>query len=196
MLLYGLTTGKITLFFDYVDPASYLVASVLDQSGLADHLDWRGYEVRVPPKPMIDPDSPDWRQYQDQVSAYAEALAISMRPPTLIPWTRKAHELAAHARENDCYSAVRRALFQAHFIDGIDIGRIDFLVDIAEAQGLDRSGAKAALDVDHHTDSVLSNRALGEEVHIGGVPALVRGEARLEGLHSPEELRHWIKNHI
>ena len=176
-------------FFDYIDPGSYLTSQVLDGAPIV----WRGFEVRVPPSPLIDPTDPDWQAYQNDVAGFARALDVEMVSPRFVPWTRKAHELGAHARERHCYPEVRRALFRAHFVEGMDIGRIDLLVQIASSAGLDPSETKAALDVDRYTEAVLSDRALGEEKGIAGVPTLVCRSKRLEGLHSPGEIQAWIR---
>ncbi|MGI9625812.1 MAG: DsbA family oxidoreductase [Longimicrobiales bacterium] len=185
-------------FFDYVDPGSYLASVLVDDVSPDPDgpppLDFRGFEVRVPPAPRINPTDPDWLTYQQNVTSFAEAMDVELTPPAFVPWTRKAHELGAHAKERDCYPGVRSALFRAHFIEGLDIGRIDVLVDIAASSGLDRSETKAALDVDRYTEVVESDRAMGEERNVIGVPTFVRGVKRLEGLRSPDEIRSWMQS--
>ncbi len=182
-----------TFFFDFIDPGSYLVSVVIDEAGSAASLDWRGFEVRVPPAPLIAPGSGEWGAHQSRVSTYAEALEVPMTTPLFVPWTRKAHELVEFARVKNRYGRIRRALFRAHFVDGTDIGRIDLLVEIARQEGLDGSEAKVALDVDRYTATVLSNRAMARERNISGVPTLARGNHRLEGLRSPGEIERWIE---
>lgn len=177
-------------FFDYVDPGSYLMSQVLEGA----HVDWLGFEVRVPPSPPIDPRDPAWQAYQNDVAAFAQALDVEMVPPHFVPWTRKAHELGAHARQKHCYPEVRRALFRAHFVDRLDIGRIDLLVEIASSAGLDPSETKAALDVDRYTGAVLSDRAMAEEKDVAGVPTLICRSKRLEGLHSPSAIEAWVRD--
>ena len=146
--------GRPILYFDFVDPVSYAASRMIDRAGVAGAIAWRGFELRPPPQPMIDPG---------------------------VPWTRKAHELCEFARERDCLHAVRRALFRAHFIDHTDIGRIDLLVEIAQAVGLERSETKAVLDVDRYAGAVLQSRenALGQGVT--DVPAFVSHAGRLDG---------------
>ena len=194
MVFEGVATEKITLFFDYVDPASYLMHELIGGSELAPLIDWRGFEVRAPPDDLVDPESEDWSRYQDEMLGIAEALGVDMSVPFLVPWSRKAHELGALAREKNCYGEVRRALFRAHFVDGVDIGRIDLLVQIGQDTGLDRSEVKAALDVDHHTGTVLSDRATAEELSVVGVPTLVRDGVRLEGLRTVQDIQTWVAN--
>ena len=188
-----LTTPGPTLFFDFIDPGSYLASLMIDEAGAADIVHWRGFERRPPPLPLIDPGTSDWRRYHASVAEQAGALGAEMHAPDLLPWTRKAHELTEFARDRDCYHAVRRALFMAHFIDRTDIGRIDLLVAVAHAAGLDRSEAKAALDVDRYTATVLAHRDTARSVAVGNVPALVSGTGRVEGLTSPADASRWTR---
>ena len=186
-----LTTPGPTLFFDFIDPGSYLASHMIDEAGAADIVHWRGFELRPPPRPLIDPGTDDWQRYHSSVAEEARVLGAKMEAPDMLPWTRKAHELTEFARDRDCYHAVRRALFMAHFIDRTDIGRIDLLVAVAHAAGLDRSEAKAALDVDRYTDTVSAHRDMARRVAVEGVPALVSGTRRVVGLTSPAHASRW-----
>ncbi len=188
------------LYFDLVDPLSLLVSAVMDQSRVAEAVSWRGLELRPPPAALIDPETAEWRARRDFAARQAERLTrpagplapasaatagaanfTAMGSPAVVPWTRKAHELCEFARERDCLHAVRRALFRAHFIDRIDIGRIDLLVEVARRAGLDASETRAVLDVDRYTVAVLGNRSKALTQGVAEVPALVLNEGRLEG---------------
>lgn len=190
-----LTTGP-TFFFDFADPGSYLASWVIDQADAAAGLDWRGIEVRPFPGPPLDVREPGWAEYQRRMSAYAEALGVSMTEPAAGPWTRKAHELAEFARGRRRYAEVRRAVFRAHFVDGADIGRVDCLAEIGRDGGLDAAEVRAALGVDAFADAVASNRAAAEEQGVREVPVLAGGGevGRLAGFRSPSEIVGWIRD--
>ena len=192
-------TGRPLLFFDFVDPGSRLACHMIEEAGAAHALRWRGLELRPPPGPMIDPGDPDWRARQDHASTHAGELGLPIEAAEFVPWTRKAHELAEFARERDCYHGVRRALFEAHFVDRIDVGRIDLLVQVAHRAGLDRGEARVALDVDRYTGVVLEHRAEARELGVTEVPALVDGGRRLQGVTTPEAFdgwARWIRNEL
>ncbi|MXX36126.1 MAG: hypothetical protein F4107_00185 [Gemmatimonadetes bacterium] len=176
------TSDHSILYFDFVDPISHLASRMVDRAGVAAAIEWRGLELCPPPQPMIDPGAAGWRARQTLAAGHARRRADNgPGPPPIIPWTRKAHELCEFARERDCLDAVRRALFRAHFVDHTDIGRIDLLVEIARAAGLDRSEAKAVLDVDRFAGAVLENRSRALDEGIADVPALVHPGGLLEG---------------
>ncbi len=188
-----MATRTRVFFFDFTDPGSYLASHLLDEGGVAGRWEWRGLELRPPPRALVDPTDPDWRSYHALIADSAGKRGLPMSTPRFVPWTRKAHELAEFAREQDCYQAVKRTLFEAHFVDRTDIGRIDLLVEIAGAAGLDRSGARAALDVDRHAATVLRHRELAKKWDVEEVPAVVHGTRRIEGLKSPARLLEWTR---
>ncbi len=180
------------VFFDFVDPASYLMSRVLAEIQSPSDPVWKGFEVRAPPAPLIDPGGEPWHGYQSRMLQVAEALDVPMNEPTFVPWTRKAHEMGVLAVEQHCYEAVRDALFQAHFVRGLDIGRIDVLVDLGSNLGMDPGELRAVLGVDGNTSVVLSDRALGEEWGVVDVPTLVAGGRRMEGLQPTSAIEAWL----
>ena len=204
------------LYFDFVDPASHLVSRMIDRSGVTEAVQWRGFELRPPPEPTIDPGAAEWRAREAMAEGYARRSAAeghALEPesdppprtlesgrdagaPFIIPWTRKAHELCEFARERDCLHAVRRALFRAHFIDHIDIGRIDLLVKVAQAEGLDSTEARAVLDVDRHAAAVLGNRGSALEAGIRDVPAVARPGGWLAGPAALGEIERAIETMV
>lgn len=181
------------LFFDFVDPGSRLASHMIEEAGAAHAVQWRGLELRPPPRPLIDPGDPDWRARHLPIAPHALGLGLLLETAEFVPWTRKAHELAEFARERDCYQGVRRALFEAHFVDRTDIGRIDLLVEIAHRAGLDHGEARVALDVDRYTGVVLEHRAEAREFGVTGVPALVDGGRRLQGVATLEAFDGWAR---
>lgn len=189
-----LKTQCPTFFFDFVDPASYLVGCVLDDLGAAGDVEWRGFEVRPPPEPMIDPGEGRWAAYQARMGERAASLGVPMAVPAFVPWTRKAHELVELAREKGSPDAVRRALFRAHFVDGADIGRVDFLAGIAAEAGLDGGEALAVLGVDRLAEVVAASRAAAVARGVTKAPVLVSGSRRLEGFRPAGEIARWLES--
>lgn len=185
-------------FYDYVDPASYLLDLRLEappEEGAA-HVEHRPFELRRPPRPMLDPTDPRWVEYVDGMAAEAERLGAPFAPPDLVPWSRKAHELALHAREKGRFGPVHRALFHTHFAEGRDIGRVDVLVELATGAGLDRTETKAVLDVDRHLGALGELREAAERSGVRGVPTLrdADGTRVLEGYPDDETLEGFLRD--
>lgn len=174
---------RIRFWFDYVDPASYLLERVLaeaeEEMGLT--LERTPFEVTPPPLPLVDTHTERWRRFWEGARSAASAAGVSLAEPRLVPWTRKAHELALHARELERFADVHRALFETFLVAGKDVGRVDVLLEVAALHGLDLSRARAVLDVDRHAPEVERARAEAERLGVRGVPTLLAEHGRLEG---------------
>ena len=177
------TPSPVRFFYDYVDPGSYLVERVLADvaDGLGLSVERVPFEMNAPPAPLVDPTGEGWLRFWEGARAAAAEEGLALAQPRLVPWTRKAHELALHARELGRFAEMHGALFAAFLVDGRDVGRVDVLLDLALRHGLDLTHAKAVLDVDRHAGDVVAARAHAERVGVRGVPTLLAEHGRLEG---------------
>jgi len=181
-----MTQPPARIWFDFVDPLSFLLSR--KSSANADSTVWTGFELRPPPAPLTTVDDPLWSERWREARAQADRSGVELRPPRLVPWTRKAHELHALASARDLGDRVRAAIFEAYFTDGRDIGRVDVLIDIAEAAGIDRTEAKAVLDVDRHEADVTAARAEAEALGVDDVPTLLVDDELDRGFPDPGRL--------
>ena len=178
---------RLDFAFDYVDPGSYLAAELLRRrisAGLVIQVDWMPLELRAPSERPQDPNEPAWLELTRGAVAAARPEGIEMLEPRVVPWTRKAHELGFLARERGLFDAVHRRLFEAHFRHGLDIGRIDVLVALGEASGLEAAETRTVLGIDRFSAAVAASAEELSAMGIRGVPTLWTADARLEGLQS------------
>lgn len=185
---------EIRFYFDYVDPLSFLLERELAKvrPEPITQLERVGVEIRMPPAPPTDPEDPFWIDRWRRAAAAAAALGVEMATPSLVPWSRKAHELLLHARDQGRAGEVHAALMKAFFEEAADIGRVDVLVELAGRSGLDASETKAVLDVDRYAGEVRAVRDQAMERGIRAVPALEVGGRRLEGFHNREDIRTFL----
>jgi len=84
---------------------------------------------------------------------------------------------------------VIRALFEALFLEGRDIGRADELSEIAAAAGLEREEVASFLAGDRHRQAVVGSHAEAERLGIRGVPVYVIDRQQvIAGAQPPEVL--------
>ena len=132
-----------------------------------------------------------------QMKAIAESAGVSLSyegegeaPPAMMWNTRACHKLLAFALEEagpEVQTALKLALFRAHFNQRRNLGDSRVLLDIAAECGLHREATKAAL-----ADPALEARVIAEEaqawdMNISGVPAMVvEGKFLIPGAQAPE----------
>lgn len=188
---------RIQFVYDYVDPGSYLAFELLErwrsERDDAPPVEWSPLELRPPSKPPLDPDDPEWRSMSEFLEGEAEREGMPLRRPSSIPRTRKAHELALHAREQGCFDPIHAAIFRAHFVEGRDIGRVDVLVEIAEEGELDPAEAKTVLGVDRFLPTVEEVREALLESGVRGVPTVEARGRVLEGLSDVRSFREFLR---
>ena len=103
------------------------------------------------------------------------------------PNTVNAHRLVRWARQQDRQDEVVESLFQAYFLEGLDIGDRDNLAEIAARAGLDRADAGAFLDGVEGVREILDETRLAYNSGITGVPCfIVDRKYAISGAQEPE----------
>jgi predicted DsbA family dithiol-disulfide isomerase len=132
-----------------------------------------------------------------QMKAIAEGAGVSLSfegegdaPPAMMWNTRDCHKLLALALEQagpKAQTALKLALFKAHFNHRRNLGDRTVLLDIAAENGLHREAAKAALDDPELEARVAAEEAQAWDMNISGVPAMiVEGKFLIPGAQAPE----------
>lgn len=186
---------RARFFFDYVDPLSYLLGLEIEEVLAGSDLpapERVPLEVRPPPQPLLDLDAPWWKErWEAALTIAARRDDVVLEEPSILPWTRKAHELVAHAEACGVGGRAHRAVFEAFFVRGEDIGRIDVLVRVGQALGLDVTETKAVLDVDRYAQAAAERRdeaaAFATEP-----PLLALGGDILRGFHNRDAVRTFL----
>ncbi len=181
-----MTTPNAQFFFDFIDPLSYLEARELAglEGGTPPSTAWVGLELRPPPTPLATVSDPSLAERWALAHAEAKGAGVELRPPELVPWSRKAHELSLFAESQGKADVIRMRIFESYLLEGADIGRIDVLVEIGRTAGLDVTETKAVLDVDRFQAAVVAARADALAGGVSSTPTIVASGGRLEGFHN------------
>jgi predicted DsbA family dithiol-disulfide isomerase len=111
--------------------------------------------------------------------------------PAAMMWnTFAAHELlrwALATRGPEAQAQLKQALFRAHFQQRRNVGDREVLLDIAEAEGFDRTAADTALDDEALAIATRMEEKRGLEMGINSVPSfIVNGRYLVPGAQEPE----------
>lgn len=94
-------------------------------------------------------------------------------------------------------TALKLALFRAHFTDNRDVADHAVLADVAGAAGLDAARAAAILASDDYAEMVRAEEAYWIDRNINGVPAFILGGRMLvPGAQDPEVFIRVIENKV
>ena len=167
------------------------------QSNHPVEVEWLPYELRPEPLPLPDIGGPDGERFRANwargVAPLAEQLGVEMRFPPFKPRSRLAHEAAEHAREQGCFEAMRQALFRAYFVDNRDIGRIEVLLEVGSAVGLDPAQLRSALESGRHRERVLKLESVAQRLGVSAVPTILIGGLAVEGVRPYAVLRRVLE---
>ena len=132
-----------------------------------------------------------------QMKAIAEQAGVSLSydgegeaPPAMMWNTRDCHKLLTFSLEQagpEVQTALKLALFRAHFNERRNLGDRAVLLDIAASVGLHREAARAALDDPDLEARVLAEEQQAWDYNISGVPAMiVDNRFLIPGAQAPE----------
>ena len=137
-------------------------------------MSWRAYELRPDPEPTLDPVGEYLRDiWAESVMPMAAERGMTLSLPPVQPRSRLAHIAAAYAAGQGRSAEMRRAIFQAFFERGENIGLLSVLSRLATDIGLEAAQLAEAVGFGEIAQQVLDDAELARELSLGGVPAIV-----------------------
>ena len=122
-------------------------------------------------------------------SGRADGVEFAFERMTRTPNTLLAHRLILFAEQDGRGEAVIRALFEALFVDGRDIGLREELVGIGAAAGLDPAAVASFLAGNLCRSEVVATHRQAERLGVHGVPVfVVEGQHVIAGAQPAEVL--------
>ena len=134
---------------------------------------------------------------QARLSQLISEEGLPYGPRTMTYNSRFAQELGSWAETQPMGEHIHKALFQAYFVNNINLARIDNLVTIAAEIGMRSDEARSALEHRHYREMVDSDWRRSHELGITGVPTFVLGNQALVGAQSFSHLEQFLaKNDV
>jgi predicted DsbA family dithiol-disulfide isomerase len=123
----------------------------------------------------------------------AEGILFNFSAIRRTPNSVDAHRLVRHAARFGASDILVDRIFNAHFIDGADIGNHALLAKLAAEQGMDPYATEDFLNSMEGTEFVHSENLHAHRLGINGVPCfLIDGEHAIAGAQETEVLERLI----
>ena len=199
---------KLDIISDPICPWCYIGQTLLQEAlearpGHPFVLEWHPFQLN----PDMPPEGMDRRAYLEgkfggkdgAVKAYAPVmeraeaagLKINFAGITRTPNTLDAHRLIHWAGIEEKQTPVVMALFRAYFEEGRDIGDIDVLADIADAEGMDAAVVRKLMQSTADAGDIRARDTQFREMGVTGVPTYIVGSQHaVPGCQSAEL---WLK---
>ena len=111
------------------------------------------------------------------------------------PNTVLSHLLIILSEQFNLQNEIIEKIYQSYFIDGLDIGDINVLVNIARQKNIDENIVKNFINKEN-IQSVNSKILLAKEKQISGVPFFEIGKNFVSGAQTPNQLSDIIKSSL
>jgi len=194
---------KIVMFSDYICPFCYIgfetVRKLKPEFNF--ELEWRGFQIHPDwPAEGISSDqargfgdSDSRRALWERISAMAETVGFSMRPPTVLTNSRAALAATEFARESGRDEALEERIYRAYFSEGLNIGDPAVVTRLATEAGLDSGEVADAIKSPKYELRLKNNALAANQRGVNGVPTFFIGEYPLVGAQSPDAMRSILK---
>jgi predicted DsbA family dithiol-disulfide isomerase len=196
---------KIVMFSDYICPFCYIgfetVRKLKPEFNFV--LEWRGFQIHPdwPAEGLASEhlrgsgssDSDSRRALWERISAMAEAVGFSMRPPAMLTNSRAALAATEFARESGHDEALEERIYRAYFNEGLNIGDPAVVVKLASEAGLNSGGVADAIKSPKYELRLKNNALAANQRGVNGVPTFFIGEYPLVGAQSLDAMRSILK---
>ena len=179
--------ARLDVISDAICPWCYIGKRQMERAlgqvgGIALRVGWRPFQLN-PDMPREGVDRATYRaakfgsaarsaELDARVAEAGAAVGLGFRFDRMrrTPNTVDAHRVIRLAGEAGRQDAVVEALFQAYFVDGLDIGDPEILAEIAGSAGMDRAEIRRHLAGEAGRDEVLEEDAAARRAGLSGVP--------------------------
>jgi predicted DsbA family dithiol-disulfide isomerase len=128
-----------------------------------------------------------------QLKQVADELGLPLGERKKTYNSRLAQELAKWAELKGKGDPFHKAIFQAYFVDGKNIGKVDELVNLAKSIGLPDKEARSVLELRKFKEAVDSDWSRSRALGITAVPTFVVNHQGMVGAQPYEVLKQFLK---
>lgn len=135
----------------------------------------------------------DIDEMMQKLRGVADSLGLPLGNRQRTYNSRLAQELGKWAEQEGRGEAFHMAMFKAYFVDGINLAKIELLVEIATALSLDGKAARRVLEERTYKNAVDQDWQQAYERGITAVPTFMANGMRLVGAQSYEAIEKLVR---
>jgi predicted DsbA family dithiol-disulfide isomerase len=184
---------KITVFYDYVCPFSFIGSKRIQQIGAeyGIEVEWKGYEIHPEYTPQGKKRKKTFRSMRtaESLQSVMEEEEIKFELPGFITNSRLCLEAAEFSKTKGKFIEFHNLCYESYFLDRKNIGDKDTVLEIATKVGIDRDELDINLKNGEMAEILGSYRRDAQKIDVLGVPTVVFNNFRVHGVQSVETYR-------
>ena len=187
------TPIKIQVFSDYICPWCYVGLARVDKlrEEYNVEIDYQAFFLRPDIGPAGAPRKarPGEQEVEpgtimtSPVGQLGAEAGLVMKRSALTPYTRLALEATEYAKSKGKVEEMHHALFKSYWGDGVNLGELPVLLDVADKAGLDADDLKKHIEAHTYQQVITEQYEFAQEVGITGIPAFIIGQYLFMGAH-------------
>ncbi len=115
----------------------------------------------------------DLSSFYDQLRARGKEVGVVFGNLTVLSNSRLALMASEYARDLGQYDSFYKNIFHAYFTEGLDIGKVDVIADVAGKSGLDEKEMLSAVRDGRYVSRLNETRKEASLIGLTGVPLFV-----------------------
>lgn len=138
------------------------------------NVEWVSWEGRPPEQPFAGFSDERKREMYEQVQKpLADKYGVPIRVAGPDYRTTNAHLATFYARDMGKFKQFRNRVYQARWVDNLNLESPDVLAELGEEVGIDGNGIKQTIEENRYLAVLHSQRAQGKGVGIQGIPSFI-----------------------
>ena len=184
---------KITVFYDYICPFSFIGSKRIQQIG-AEYgiaVEWKGYEIH----PEYSPQGKKRRQTlrtirtAESLQSVMEEEKIKFKLPGFVTNSRLCLEAAEFSKTKGKFIEFHNLCYESYFLERKNIGDKDVVLEIGTEVGIHSGELEINLENGNMAEILGSYRSEAQKIDVLGVPTVVFNDFRVHGVQSVETYR-------
>ena len=186
------------IFSDYIWPFCYIGKGIVDRLKKEYAIDdkWVSYELHpeTPPAGMLLSErfkGYDLSSFYEQLRKRGKEVGVVFGTHTLLlSNSRLALMASEYARDLGKYDSFHQNIFHAYFTEGLDIGNLKVIADVAKKSGLDEKETLSAVRDDRYASRLNETRKEASLIGLTGVPLfIIENKYKMVGAQPIETFR-------